>query len=1117
MTRSGPAARDVPSVGLARAWGESPTSEERTQAAASASPVVRAVSNAAAEREHADDVAKLHRAATLPDDDPVRVLGEHLAIGRRVTRMEVGIAATIDGGRLVVEAVSGALGAAPALGPGFDLVADERAAAVLAQAATVAHLAGVGRQDLAPILGDGASVGSPVWVGGRVVGIVLFVADRPRALPFDAWQMSVVDLVADGVARVLEQAAGARERTEHESRTQALLDLIPDRIHRVDRDGRMVGELGPGPPFDPAPAEVPADPEGGDQQGVPLPAPPAPAVQVRVRQIVARTIEEGRVRSEVFAAGTGALARRYEARFVPAGADEVLCIVRDVTDRHRAERALAEQVAFEALAASISTRLIGRPIDETDAVVVGALAELAQFFDADSAYLDRPGHAGGRGPGAHEWRGTAGALPEDGTDVLDRSGMGWLRDQLRQASQVFVRATDELPPEAAVEQRAMRDRGQRAALWVRLGDDAEVAPVLGLVWKRQPPATAHEVLGLVRFVGEALLGALRRRDVAKLAAGQAEVFELIARGAPRDETLRAVTNLLSGDDEQVVAVALVLAEDGSGTVAAATPALDDARRELLGGAPSSLDSPVGMAVATGEIVRVHDLPSDDRFPEGASLARRLGARSLVAVPVQAPRSGRTLAVLLVLGTAPGVADRVDPGRRESCEALVAVAVERAEDDARLAFQATHDPLTGVANRAALLDRLSVALARSRRTGRSVAVLFCDLDRFKAVNDRFGHDRGDQLLIEVADRISDALRPSDTVCRLGGDEFVVLCEDLEDPTLAMVVAERVGRAVEAVDIVLGGEETRVTASIGVAVSSGDLDNPESLIRDADMAMYRAKSHGRARRELFRPAPEDEPPPPEPPEAELVEAMANGRLRLDLQPVVAADGTLVGVEALVRLDDPSRGEVGPEEILATAERGGVVTDIGRWVVSEALAQRRRLLTLDPRLASVPIHVNLTARDLAAPGFLDHLQHDLDQGACPAASFVVELHERALGALGGSEVLDRLRDAGIAVVVDGFGVGGEPLASLPGLHIAAVKLDRSLVEALEQHEGAWEVAAAVAGLAHGLGLRALAVGVETTGQLQVLRALGYDGIQGDLVGPPGPADDVLGRLQALLPSVG
>ncbi|HEY4376585.1 MAG TPA: EAL domain-containing protein, partial [Acidimicrobiales bacterium] len=609
-------------------------------------------------------------------------------------------------------------------------------------------------------------------------------------------------------------------------------------------------------------------------------------------------------------------------------------------------------------------------------------------------------------------------------------------------------------------------------------------------------------------VGEALLGTARRRDVASLAAGQARVFELIARGAPLAETLEAVARLLEDNDDPVAAAALVVVDEGTSLAVAAAPSLDDDKQRMLDGLTIGPSSPAGLAVAEGEVVRVDDLAIDSRFPEARATVSRLGARSVLAVPVEAPRSGTTVAVLLVLGYETGVADRVDPGRLESCASLVAVAVERANEEARLAYQATHDALTRVANRATLLDRLTIALARAKRTGHNVAVLFCDLDRFKAINDQFGHDRGDQLLVEVAEKIGRALRPSDTVSRLGGDEFVVLCDDLVDPGQAMLVAERVSRAVESVVVRIDGDELGVTASIGVAVSNDEIENPEELLRDADMAMYRAKAQGRARRELFSAEPGDDPMP-----TELLDAMAAGELRLDLQPMVGFDGVLVGIEALVRWDDPARGPLLPDRILAAAERGGVVTDLGRWVLMTALAQHVDWQVVDHRFAAVPVHINLTTRDLAAPGFSEQVADALRESGSEPGALVVEVSEGSISGLAGSDVFAQLQDLGVKVVVDGFGLGGGPLLALPGLRVHGIKLDRALVGALDHDPGAVEVASALVGLAHGLALRALAVGVENDEQLDRLRDLGLDSLQGDLVSPPVRSDDGLGGLRDLL----
>ncbi|HEY4377934.1 MAG TPA: hypothetical protein VGM93_12285, partial [Acidimicrobiales bacterium] len=661
-------------------------------------PVVFEVS-----QRHADDVAALHRVVTRPPDRPDQALAEHLAIGCRVLGTPYGIVATLVDDALRVGVAYGAPPPGSAIEAGIDLSTDPRAAAVLERGATVAHLSGGGADRSEVVLGDGAVVGSPIWAGGEVAGAVLFVGDAPRREPFTPWQMAVVDLIADGVGRHLELVAGVQDRQQRASRTQALLDVVPDKLFRLDREGRILDDGGPpGAVLDPARTD----------------GPPRASASVadRVARAVSRTLEAGAVTTEVFATGAGPNEERHEARFVPAGPDEVLCIVRDVTDRHRAERALADQVAFEALAASISTRLIGAPIEDTDSVIVAALGEVARFFDADIAQLDRlaPGSPGLRV--THEWRRPGVPTRSTGAEVVELTGLGWVREQLDAEGHLLLRSIDDLPESATAERQAMAAGGTRAVQLIRLGEEAEPVGVLGLVWRHRSPAASAEVLGLARFVGEALLGTARRRDVASLAAGQARVFELIARGAPLAETLEAVARLLEDNDDPVAAAALVVVDEGTSLAVAAAPSLDDDKQRMLDGLTIGPSSPAGLAVADGEVVRVDDLAIDSRFPEARATVSRLGARSVLAVPVEAPRSGTTVAVLLVLGYETGVADRVDPGRLESCASLVAVAVERANEEARLAYQATHDALTRVANRATLLDRLTIALARAKRTG-----------------------------------------------------------------------------------------------------------------------------------------------------------------------------------------------------------------------------------------------------------------------------------------------------------------------------------------------------------------------------------------------------------------
>jgi len=520
----------------------------------------------------------------------------------------------------------------------------------------------------------------------------------------------------------------------------------------------------------------------------------------------------------------------------------------DVTAERQMEDDLAQRAEFQALVASISTRLIGCLPDLVDATICEALGEVARFFDADVGYIDELSPDGATLRLTHEWRrsGAGPRRPETTSASLD--DYGWAVRLFEDKPYIFARSLDDLPADADSGRVAMSGADNKALLWVRLGGQLDLAGIAGLVWKHWLPAAGEEqVLSLVRLAGEAFLSALRRRDVAQLASGQARVFELIARGAPLEETLDAVARLLASRTPAAAGAVLVRDADGRSFRLVAAPGLDSEQRHRLDGVAVLSTTPVGEAAREVRAVVAPDVAADPRFLDPPP-DDRAGARSIVAAPIVSSRTGRVLGVLQLQGARPHSTDGLDPARRDICAVLAAVAIERAEDEALLAHQATHDPLTGLANRSALLDRLDLALARCQRSGRSVAVLFCDLDRFKHVNDAHGHAQGDALLVEAAGRLQRVLRPSDSVSRFGGDEFVVLCEDIDRADQAVQLADRIAAAMHDEPVVLDGTEITVTASIGIAVSTGDATDPEELVADADFAMYRAKARGRARHEL-----------------------------------------------------------------------------------------------------------------------------------------------------------------------------------------------------------------------------------------------------------------------------
>ena len=449
-----------------------------------------------------------------------------------------------------------------------------------------------------------------------------------------------------------------------------------------------------------------------------------------------------------------------------------------------------------------------------------------------------------------------------------------------------------------------------------------------------------------------------------------------------------------------------------------------------------------------------------------------------------------------------VADLLD---RPSVAGIVVNArdlTERKRVEAALEHQALHDALTGLPNRMLFLDRLEQAIARAGREHATPAVMFLDLDRFKLVNDGLGHDVGDELLIGVAARLRGTLRPGDTVARFGGDEFVLLFEGLSTAESADVLAGRI-LACFATPFLVGGEEFQASASLGMALGDGAKTAGE-LVRDADAAMYRAKALGRGRLQVFDTATHDESLLRMHTETALRGALARGELRLHYQPIFElVEGRPVGVEALVRWEHPTRGLLGPDAFIAVAEDSGLIVPIGAWVLREACRQVRAWNEVRDPAHPLRLSVNLSARQLAEPTLVATVRDTLlgagiDPGRLHLSLEITEalvLHDPETAALR----LGELRALGVQFAIDDFGTGYSSMAYLRRFPVSIVKVDSPFVAGLgiDDHDEA--IVSAIVRLAHTLGLRVVAEGVETELQLVHLRAMGCDYAQGYLLGRP------------------
>ena len=431
--------------------------------------------------------------------------------------------------------------------------------------------------------------------------------------------------------------------------------------------------------------------------------------------------------------------------------------------------------------------------------------------------------------------------------------------------------------------------------------------------------------------------------------------------------------------------------------------------------------------------------------------------------------------------------------------------ERTELERQLSHQAFHDALTGLANRALLAERLRHALARCQRSGGFVAVLVLDLDGFKAVNDGLGHAVGDELLVAVAERLVAGLRPGDTAARLGGDEFVVLVEDLNALAEAGRVAERVLESL-LVPFEAGGRRLDVQASIGVATNATAQD-PDDLVRNADVAMYRAKARGKACYEVFAPHMHLAAVARLELEAGLRLAVERDELVLHFQPIVdLRTGEVRSAEALVRWQHPERGLVPPVAFVPAAEETGLVLPIGRWALERACLQARRWQDrFGERAPSVS--VNFSARQLHHPDVVCDVSRALRRAGLEPGRLVLEMTESVLidDVDDGLAKLGSLKELGVLLAIDDFGTGYSSLAYLQRFPVDVLKIDRSFVDGIEGDGKRSALVRAVIDLAETFGLKTVAEGVETTAQWRRLRAMGCELGQGYRFARPLAAEDL------------
>ena len=584
---------------------------------------------------------------------------------------------------------------------------------------------------------------------------------------------------------------------------------------------------------------------------------------------------------------------------------------------------------------------------------------------------------------------------------------------------------------------------------------------------------------------------------------QREVLEAVAQDMPLREVMTFICTRVEAIFPEVVSTIIAVDEEMRLRPLAA-PSLPAYYSEAIDGLQAGPSAgSCGTAAWRGEPVTVDNIETDPLWADYKGLALPLGLRACWSSPIklQSGRVAGTFAFYFREPRGPGIwHERVVA----ACVQLCMLAIERHESQERIAKLAYYDTLTGLPNRSMLRRELDAAFAT--RPEQSRAFLFLDIDRFKDVNDTLGHSAGDELLVEVAARLQKQLRPRDVICRQGGDEFVVVLDDC-DPDRAASVAERVHAALDEPTEIIG-LSLPVTASIGISLYPRDGRDTDTLLKNADTAMYQAKAEGRARHRFFSAEMNQLAQDRLLLSVALREAIAERGLHLRYQPQVSAlDGRILGVEALARWVHPQLGDVSPDRFIKLAEESGLIEAIGDWALDEGC---RQLKAWDEAGLSVPaVSINISplhfrTRDLqpAVTGALS--RHGIEPGR-----LAVEITEGVVMddcpiAMENARALHAL---GVRLSMDDFGTGYSSLSHLSRLPVHELKIDRSFMQGLEDNDNARTLVTAVIRIGQSLGLQVVAEGVETDAQRRFLQALDCDVLQGFLFSRALPPDELAG----------
>lgn len=590
---------------------------------------------------------------------------------------------------------------------------------------------------------------------------------------------------------------------------------------------------------------------------------------------------------------------------------------------------------------------------------------------------------------------------------------------------------------------------------------------------------------------------------------QGQVLEMIAAGKPLADILDRLTLSIEAQLEGIQGSILLLDLDGLHLRHGAGPSLPPAYVRAIDGVRIGPKvGSCGTSVYRREAVIVSDVQADPLWEDYRELADLHGLRSCWSAPILSHQGTvlGTFAMYSATVRTPGAGERK---LIELATRIAGIAIERHRSEERIRHMAYHDELTGLPNRLLLNDRLTQALMQARRTGRSMALLFVDLDGFKFINDSFGHAVGDAVLVAVAERLASVAKEGDTVARLGGDEFVLMLLDLDGGDDAVGVAQQVLSAL-ALPLRIEPRSLHVSASIGISVYPGDGSDSETLLRHADVALYRAKQQGRNGYQCYTESMGQEARSDTELRAALQHALQERQFELYYQPQIdLRTGRMSAMEALVRWRHPELGAVSPARFIPLAEETGLIVPIGEWVLRSACAQLKAWH--EAGHPGLVVAVNLSARQFQGQDVAKLVRRVLADCALPAGCLELELTESALMLDTGSilQTLIELKAMGVGLALDDFGTGYSSLSHLRRFPIDAIKVDQSFTFDVTISEEAASITRAIIAMARSLGVKTVAEGVETEAQLRFMAAHRCDSVQGYYFSRPLPVADMSALL--------